>query len=90
MSRVDPADDRDDPVTGPGQIGGEIADRLDEGRRQVIEDTLESVLMDVLAADEVPYARMEQCGRWQNHDLGTAQALARDVLAQRNQWQNVL
>jgi S-ribosylhomocysteine lyase len=62
---------------------------LEEGRRQVIEDILESVLRDVLAASEVPYARIDQCGDWQNHDLAGAQAVARDVLARRSQWRNV-
>ena len=62
---------------------------LGEGRRQVIEDTLESILNDVLTAREVPYARIDQCGNWQDHDLAGAQATARQVLAQRRQWRNV-
>lgn len=60
-----------------------------EGRRETIEDTLESILGDVLTASEVPYARIDQCGDWQNHDLAGAQAIAREVLAQRSHWQNV-
>jgi len=62
---------------------------LGEGRRQVIEGVLESILNDVLAASEVPYARIDQCGHWQNHDLAGAQAIAGEVLAQRSRWQNV-
>ena len=62
---------------------------LNEGRRQVIEDALESILRGVLVAPEVPYARVDQCGRWQNHDLGQAQAVAEEVLARRDQWQQV-
>lgn len=62
---------------------------LGEGRRQVIEDTLEAALNAVLTANEVPYARMDQCGHWRNHDLARAQAVAREVLAQRSQWRNV-
>lgn len=63
---------------------------LNEGRRQLIEGTLESVLTDVLAASDVPYARADQCGDWQNHDIAGAQARAREVLAQRSQWRNVV
>jgi len=62
---------------------------LGEGRRLVIEDALEQVLRGVLTASAVPYARVDQCGRWQNHDLARAQAVARDVLARRSQWQDV-
>src|SRR5574338_1521548 len=62
---------------------------LDEGRRTAVEDVLESVLMDVLAASEVPYARVDQCGDWRNHDLAGAQSVAREVLARRSQWGNV-
>lgn len=61
-----------------------------EGRRQVIEGTLEAVLNDVLVAKEVPYARVEQCGDYGNHDVNAARAVAREVLAQRSQWQNVI
>ncbi len=60
-----------------------------EGRREIIEGTLESILNDVLTASAVPYARIDQCGDWQNHDLAGAQAIAREVLAQRSRWRNV-
>ncbi|TAN14015.1 MAG: S-ribosylhomocysteine lyase [Burkholderiaceae bacterium] len=62
---------------------------LGEGRRQVIEDALDAVLHGVLAASAVPYANATQCGHWRNHDLAGAQAVAREVLAQRTQWRNV-
>jgi S-ribosylhomocysteine lyase len=60
-----------------------------EGRRQVIEDILEKVLSDVLAASEVPFARIDQCGDWKNHDLAGARAVAREVLARRGHWRDV-
>lgn len=62
---------------------------LGEGRRPVIEEALESILRGVLTASEVPYARIDQCGHWQNHDLGRAQAIAREVLDQRERWQRI-
>lgn len=62
---------------------------LGEGRRRVIEDALEQILRGMLTAGAVPYARVDQCGRWQDHDLGQAQAVARDVLARRDQWQEI-
>jgi S-ribosylhomocysteine lyase len=62
---------------------------LDEGRRAVIEGALEEILEGVLAADAVPYARVDQCGHWRHHDLARAQAVAREVLAQRAAWGDV-
>ena len=62
---------------------------LNEGRRALIEDALESILHGVLEATAVPFARIDQCGRWQNHDLGRAQAVARGVLARRAAWAEV-
>lgn len=62
---------------------------LNEGRRALVEDVLESILRGVLEATAVPYARVDQCGRWQNHDLGRAQAVARVVLERRAAWADV-
>lgn len=62
---------------------------LNEGRRQVVEDVLEGILRGMLTADAVPYARVDQCGHWCNHDLAGAQAVAREVLGQRAQWADV-
>lgn len=62
---------------------------LGEGRRTVIESALEEILEGVLAADVVPYARIDQCGHWRNHDLVRAQAVAREVLARRAAWRDV-
>lgn len=60
-----------------------------EGRRSRIEQAFEEILQGVLAATAVPYARIEQCGHWQNHDLAAAQAIAREVLARRSAWADV-
>ena len=62
---------------------------LGEGRRAVIESALEVILEGVLAADAVPYARIDQCGHWRHHDLARAQIIAREVLAQRAAWRDV-
>jgi S-ribosylhomocysteine lyase len=62
---------------------------LGEGRRAVIEDALAAILEGVLVADAVPYARVDQCGHWRHHDLARAQAVAREVLAQRAVWRDV-
>ncbi|WP_345795750.1 S-ribosylhomocysteine lyase [Castellaniella sp. MT123] len=59
---------------------------LNEGRRRVIEDVLWRVFDDMLTATAVPYARIDQCGRWRNHDLALAQSVAREVLDCRAQW----
>jgi S-ribosylhomocysteine lyase len=62
---------------------------LGEGRRAVIEDALATILEGMLVADTVPYARVDQCGHWRHHDLARAQAVAREVLAQRAAWGDV-
>lgn len=62
---------------------------LNEGRREVIENCVETILRGVLDAKEVPYARIDQCGHWRNHDLAAAQAVAREVLACRDTWGEV-
>lgn len=62
---------------------------LNEGRRTLIEAALEAILRGIGEATTVPYARINQCGHWQNHDLAAAQALAREVLARRTQWQTI-
>ena len=62
---------------------------LNEGRRARIEQALESILHGVLAAGAVPYARVDQCGDWRQHDLAAAQAVAREVLARRAAWREI-
>lgn len=62
---------------------------LGEGRRAVVESALEDILEGVLTAAAVPYARIDQCGHWRHHDLARAQAVAREVLAQRAAWRDV-
>lgn len=62
---------------------------LNEGRREQIEAALETILRGVLVADAVPYACIDQCGRWQNHDLAQAQSIAREVLQRRTAWREV-
>lgn len=62
---------------------------LNEGRRQVVCDAFEHILRGLLDADRVPYARIDQCGHYREHDLAHAQAVARDVLAHKAAWQKV-
>ncbi|MEO7067335.1 MAG: S-ribosylhomocysteine lyase [Rhodanobacter sp.] len=59
---------------------------LNEGRAEVLCDALAKILTDVLSADGVPYQRIDQCGRYQNHDLHLAQAVARRLLLARPHW----
>ena len=62
---------------------------LNEGRRRIISDSLESILNGVLEADAVPYASIDQCGHYRYHDLIRAQRIAREVLAYRAVWREV-
>lgn len=82
-----------DNFVGVGVMGcqtGFYLTLLNEGRRPVIEDVLEAVLRGVLVARAVPYARVEQCGNWLNHDLAGARTVARELLSGRDQWRNVV
>ena len=63
---------------------------FNEGRAEAIMDTYERILNDVLAASEVPYANIEQCGNYKNHSLEMAQSLARRVLEARASWKQVV
>ncbi|TAL95880.1 MAG: S-ribosylhomocysteine lyase [Rhodanobacter sp.] len=59
---------------------------LNEGRSEVLCDTLASILTEVLAAPGVPYQRIDQCGHYQNHDLELAREVARQLLQARAHW----
>lgn len=63
---------------------------FNEGRAKIIFDTYEKILNDVLAASEVPYANMVQCGNYKNHSIEMAQALARRVLETKDNWRQVV
>lgn len=61
-----------------------------EGRAEVISDTVERILKDVLTATEVPFRSIIQCGNYLNHDLGLAQGLAKKILANRGSWSKIV
>ncbi|MDO0946456.1 S-ribosylhomocysteine lyase [Chromohalobacter israelensis] len=52
-------------------------------------DLIDKTLNDVLIAKEVPACNEMQCGWAASHSLEGAQALARDLLAKRNEWNQV-
>ena len=52
-------------------------------------DTLEKTLQDVLEATEVPACNEVQCGWAANHSLEGAKEIAREMLAKRNEWNEV-
>lgn len=62
---------------------------LNEGRYTVVADALARTLAAVISAKTVPYARIDQCGNYRNHDLEQAQRLAAELLAARASWQEV-
>lgn len=59
---------------------------LNEGRADVLCDTLANILTDLLSAPGVPYQHIDQCGHYQNHDLALAQGVARRLLEARAHW----
>ena len=50
---------------------------------------LENTLEDVLVATEVPACNVVQCGWAENHSLEGAKALATNMLAKKDEWQQV-
>ena len=52
-------------------------------------DIVENTLKDVINATEVPACNEMQCGWAASHSLEGAQALARDLLAKRDEWTEV-
>ncbi|MBI3163057.1 MAG: S-ribosylhomocysteine lyase [Chloroflexi bacterium] len=63
---------------------------FNEGRADAIIATYEKILNDILAAGEVPYANIEQCGNYKNHSLDMAQALARRILESKSNWRHII
>ena len=63
---------------------------FNEGDAQKICDVYENILNDILAATEVPYANIRDCGNYKNHDVGQAQDVARNVLSAKDSWRQVL
>ncbi len=63
---------------------------LNEGRAEKILDAYESILKDIVAQEEVPYANIRDCGHFEHHDLNAAKQVARQLLASRQDWQKVL
>lgn len=59
---------------------------LNEGRASVLCAVLARILQDMAQASAVPYARVDQCGSWQDHSLEAAQRIAREILAAQGQW----
>ncbi|MCI0508766.1 S-ribosylhomocysteine lyase /quorum-sensing autoinducer 2 (AI-2) synthesis protein LuxS [Chromohalobacter marismortui] len=52
-------------------------------------DLIDKTLNDILVAKEVPACTEMQCGWAASHSLEGAQTLARDLLAKRNEWNQV-
>lgn len=52
-------------------------------------DLIEKTLKDVLVATEVPACNATQCGWAASHSLSGAQAIAKDLLAKRDEWTEV-
>ncbi len=63
---------------------------FNEGRADTICSVYESILRDILDADEVPYARVDQCGNYLGHSLRLAQKLARRLLENKASWRQVI
>lgn len=63
---------------------------FNEGSAEKICSVYETILKDILTAKEVPYANIQQCGNYKNHNLELAQALASRVLGAKPHWRQVI
>jgi S-ribosylhomocysteine lyase len=63
---------------------------LNEGNAELICRVYDQILQDILNASSVPYASVEQCGNYQNHNLELVQALARRILKSKASWRQVV
>jgi S-ribosylhomocysteine lyase len=63
---------------------------LNEGHAHKICNVYKSILTDILAATEVPYAKIQECGNFRNHDLKLAQNIAKKLLAAESNWLQVV
>lgn len=61
-----------------------------EGNAEVIRNTYENILNDILKAKEVPYANIQQCGNFKNHSVEMAQAVAKRVLSAKENWRQII
>lgn len=59
---------------------------INEGRADLICAALQTLLKDIVQAECVPYARLDQCGDYLNHSLDGARRLAAEILAGRDRW----
>lgn len=62
---------------------------LNEGRYGIVAAVLASILEAMASATQVPFARVDQCGDWRNHELIEVQRLAAELLAARPKWREV-
>ncbi len=63
---------------------------LNEGNAHKICSVYESILNDILIAEEVPYANIRECGHFENHNLDLAKDIARRLLDSKSSWRQVL
>ncbi|CBL44969.1 Autoinducer-2 production protein [gamma proteobacterium HdN1] len=63
---------------------------LNEGRAGRVCEVIAAILEGILEARCVPYACIEQCGNFENHSVELAQQVAKEVLAERGRWLEVL
>ncbi|WP_010529834.1 S-ribosylhomocysteine lyase [Lentibacillus jeotgali] len=62
---------------------------LNNDNYEDVVDALEKTFKDVLAADEVPACNEFQCGWAANHSLEGAKTIAEDMLAKKDEWDQV-
>ncbi|GGJ88027.1 S-ribosylhomocysteine lyase [Lentibacillus kapialis] len=62
---------------------------LNNDNYEDVVEALEKTFKDVLAADKVPACNEVQCGWAANHSLEGAKTIAEDMLAKKDEWDQV-
>ncbi len=63
---------------------------LNEGHADAVCALYEKILTEITQAEKVPYASTNHCGQAHYHNLHAAQELAKQLLACKNTWREVL
>lgn len=63
---------------------------INEPDVQHVAKIYEQILLDILQANEVPYANIRDCGQYLMHSINEAQVLAKKLLNHRQTWLEVM
>ncbi len=62
---------------------------INEGDAENIITAYSNILENIVHADSVPYANIEDCGQYLHHNLTEAQKVVETLLTQKQKWRSV-